>query len=105
MFKQSVRDRLLFEDDEFTYSRRYFWAHQSLGIMNEDIHEMINAYRDTFKEKVWNGSDKIIWPGDENTSSRFANWRKRMKHLRQDIEVGKSTHIWQGLPILTTMIV
>ena len=87
MFKQAVRDRLLFEDDEFTFSRRYFWAHQSLGIMNEDINEMIAAYRETFKEGVWNGSDKIIWPGDENTSSRYANWRKRMKYLRQDIEV------------------
>ena len=89
MFKQAVRDRLLFEDDDFTFSRRYFWAHQSLGIMNEDINEIIAAYRDTFKERVWNGSDENIWPGDENTSSRYANWRKRMKHLRQDIEVGE----------------
>ena len=88
MFRQSVRDRLLFEDDEFTYSRRYFWAHQSLGIMNEDIKEMISVFRDTFKESVWDGSDKIIWPGGENTSSRYANWRKRMKTLRQDIDVG-----------------
>ena len=86
MFKQAVRDRLLFEDDEFTFSRRYFWTHQTLGIMNEDIQEMINAYRDCFKERVWNGSDKIVWPGDENTSSRYANWRKRMRYLRQDIE-------------------
>ena len=86
MFKQAVRDRLLFEDDEFTFSRRYFWAHQTLGIMNEDIQEMIRAYRDCFKERVWNGSDKIIWPGDENTSSRYANWRKRMSYLRKDIE-------------------
>jgi len=86
MFKQSVRDRLLFEDDDFTYSRRYFWAHQTLGIMNEDIQEMITAYRHCFKERVWNGSDKIVWPGDETTSSRYANWRKRMRYLRQDIE-------------------
>jgi len=86
MFKQAVRDRLLFEDDEFTYSRRYFWAHQTLGIMNEDIQEMITAYKHCFKERVWNGSDKILWPGDETTSSRYANWRKRMRYLRKDIE-------------------
>lgn len=54
--------------------------------MNEDIQEMINAYRHCFKERVWNGSDKIVWPGDENMSSRYANWRKRMRHTRQDIE-------------------
>ena len=86
MFNQSVRDRLLFEDDDFTYIRRYFWAHQSLGIMNEDIHEMITAYRSTFREDVWNGSEKIIWPGDETQSSRFSHWRKRMAGLRKDIE-------------------
>lgn len=86
MFKQSIRDRLLFEDDDFTYIRRYFWAQQSLGIMNEDINEMISAYKETFTDIVWNGSDKIIWPGDENQSSRCTHWRKRMAGLRRDIE-------------------
>ena len=86
MFKQTIRDRLLFEDDDFTYTRRYFWAQQSLGIMNEDIDEMISAYKRTFTNNVWNGSDKIIWPGDENQSSRYAHWRKRMVGLRKDIE-------------------
>lgn len=86
MFKQAVRNRLLFEDDEFTNSQRYFWAHQTLGVMNEDIQEMVAAYRHCFKDRVWNGTDKIIWPGDENSSSRFANWRKRMRRMRQDIE-------------------
>ena len=87
LFRQDVRDKLLFEDDEFTYSRRYFWAYQSLAIMNEDIQEMINAYRTTFTEDVWNGSDKIIWPGDEATSSRYAHWRKRMAVIKKEIEV------------------
>lgn len=86
MFQQSIRDRLLFEDDDFTYIRRYFWAQQSLGIMNEDINEMISAYKMTFTDDVWNGSDKIIWPGDESQSSRYAHWRRRMASLRKDIE-------------------
>ncbi|KAL8636941.1 MAG: hypothetical protein Q9228_005731, partial [Teloschistes exilis] len=87
MFSRDARDRLLFEDDEFTYSRRYFWAHQSLGIMNEDIQEMVLAYRSVFTDHVWDGSSKIIWPGDESVSSRYATWRKRMKSLREDIEI------------------
>ncbi|KAI4242519.1 MAG: hypothetical protein LQ352_007220 [Teloschistes flavicans] len=86
MFNRDSRDRLLFEDDEFTYSRRYFWAHQSLGIMNEDIQEMVLAYRSVFTDHIWDGSSKIIWPGDESVSSRYATWRKRMKSLRADIE-------------------
>lgn len=86
MFNREARDRLLFEDEEFTFSRRYFWAHQSLGIMNEDIQEMMRSFRSVFTEHVWDGSSKIIWPGDESVSSRYANWRKRMKVLRADIE-------------------
>ena len=86
MFNRVARDRLLFEDEEFTFSRRYFWAHQSLGIMNEDIQEMALAYRSVFTDSVWNGTSKIIWPGDASVSSRYANWRKRMKNLRADIE-------------------
>ena len=86
MFRQSIRDKLLFEDDDFTYIRRYFWAQQSLGIMNEDINEMISAYKKTFTDSVWNGSDKIIWPGDETQSTRYAHWRTRMADLRKDIE-------------------
>ncbi|KAL8669051.1 MAG: hypothetical protein Q9168_006340 [Polycauliona sp. 1 TL-2023] len=87
MFSEEARDKLLFEDAEFTFSRRYFWAHQSLGIMNEDIQEMLIAYRKVFKESVWDGSSKIIWPGDESVSSRYANWRKRMRKIREDIEL------------------
>ncbi|KAL8849157.1 MAG: hypothetical protein Q9221_005834 [Calogaya cf. arnoldii] len=86
MFNEAARDRLLFEDEDFTFSRRYFWAHQSLGIMNEDIQEMVLSFRKVFKESVWDGSSKIVWPGDESVSSRYANWRKRMRKLRQDVE-------------------
>ena len=85
MFKQAIRDKLLFEDDEFTYSRRYFWAYQSLAIMNEDIKEMILAYSSTFTDNVWNGTNRIIWPGDEK-SARYIHWRKRMQSVRKDIE-------------------
>jgi len=85
MFKQSIRDQLLFEDDEFTYSRRYFWAYQSLAIMNEDIKEMVFAYKTTFTENVWNGTNRILWPGDES-SARHIHWRKRMQMIRRDIE-------------------
>ncbi|KAI4257307.1 MAG: hypothetical protein L6R42_005756 [Xanthoria sp. 1 TBL-2021] len=86
MFNEAARDKLLFEDENFTFSRRYFWAHQSLGIMNEDIQEMSLSYRKVFTDSVWDGSSKLVWPGDESVSSRYANWRKRMRKLREDIE-------------------
>ena len=84
MFKMKVRDKLLFEDDQYTYSRRYFWAYQSLAIMNEDIKEMLIAYRENFDDKFWVGTDKLIWPSDDSLKHR--HWRKRMANFRIDIE-------------------
>ena len=86
MFKETTRDKLLFEDDEFTMSRRYFWAYQSLAILNEDIKEMIRAYRSNFTESVWTGQSRIIWPGDQK-SGRYANFLKRMESIRKEIDV------------------
>ncbi|KAB8345867.1 hypothetical protein FH972_022922 [Carpinus fangiana] len=86
IFDANVRDRLLFEDKSFTYSRRYFWAYQTLSIMNQDITEMVESYRETFKDSVWDGSNKIIWPGESSQSSRYNAWRKRMSRLRRDID-------------------
>jgi len=47
---------------------------------------MIECYRETLHDAVWHGTDKIVWPGEDMTSSRTANWRKRMALLRVDIE-------------------
>lgn len=84
MFKRDIRDNLLFEDDQYTYSRRYFWAYQSLAIMNEDIKEMRIAYQATFDDKFWSGMNKVVWPSDD--SERHKHWRKRMANFRNDIE-------------------
>lgn len=86
MFHAETRDKLLFEDGDFTFSRRYHWAYQSLSIMNQDIHEMVTAHRETFKDSVWDGSNKIIWPGEASISPRHAQWRRRMAVLRKDLE-------------------
>jgi len=43
MFDHAVRDKLLLKDSDFTNSRRYFWAYQTLGIVNESIRCMIDA--------------------------------------------------------------
>jgi CorA-like Mg2+ transporter protein len=87
MFSRETRDNLLFEDDHFTYSRRYFWATQTLSVMNDNIQAMINAYRETFTDDVWTGEHKYIWPGTKDQSSRYANWRKRMANLKKLFEI------------------
>jgi hypothetical protein len=87
IFNLETRDDLLFEDSEFTYSRRYFWAGQTLGIMNQDIRDMIESYEEVFKDNVWDGTNKIIWPaGDASGSSRQAHWNRRLALLRSGID-------------------
>jgi hypothetical protein len=70
MFDGKLRDKLLFEDKSFTYSRRYFWAFQTMGTMNDNIEAMITAYKETFTDEVWTGENKYIWPGTKDQSSR-----------------------------------
>ena len=86
MFDRELRDNLLFEDQNYTYSRRYFWTYQTLAIMSDNIQAMITAYRETFTDDVWIGKHKFIWPGAEDTSSRYSNWRKKMKSFRKEFE-------------------
>ena len=87
MFDRNTRDLLLFEDETYTYSRRYFWAFQTLATMNDSIEALIHAYRETFTDDVWNGKDKMLWPGQKDQSSRFNNWRRKMGNLRKEFEV------------------
>src|SRR5271154_2999149 len=84
MFNSGLRDRLLFEDKDFTYSRRYFWAFQTLGTINQSIKAMVDAYEETFTEIVWEGRHETLWPLSEENSARNAYWRKRMLSLKKD---------------------
>jgi hypothetical protein len=86
MFRSALRDKLLFEDEEFTYSRRYFWAYQTLGTMKNAIKAIIDGYEDTFTEEVWEGKHKSLWPMIDGLSARNVYWRKRMHGLKKDFE-------------------
>lgn len=87
MFDSEIRDRLLFEDDGYTMVRRYFWAHQTLGIMNESIKAMIDAYEDTFTDDVWEGKHKTLWPMQDQDSQRSQHYRKKMAALKKEFDV------------------
>lgn len=86
MFDGEIRDKLLFEDEEFTYSRRYFWAYQTLGRMKNGLKAMMDSYEDTFTEDVWEGRHKTIWPMLDPDSHRNKYWQKRMQKLRLDFD-------------------
>jgi hypothetical protein len=74
---------LLFENENFTYSRRYFWAYQTLGIIQENIRAIVRASKDTFTDKVWNGRHPTLWPLVNDDEPRAKEWTKRIDSLRK----------------------
>ena len=86
MFSSEIRDGLLFEDENYSMSRRYFWAHQTLGIMNESIKALVDAYEDEFTDDVWEGRNKIVWPLLDEHSPRNNNYKRKMAGLKKEFE-------------------
>ncbi|KAK8233829.1 hypothetical protein HDK77DRAFT_375870, partial [Phyllosticta capitalensis] len=86
IFDADLRDERLFEDDKFTYTRGYFWAHQTFGAINDSIKAMIDAYEDTFTDDVWEGKHKSIWPILDETLPRNDNFQRRLFTLRRALE-------------------
>lgn len=86
LFNEELRNKRLFEDEQFTWTRRYFWAHQTLGTMNDSIKALIDMFEDTFTQDVWEGKHKTLWPLPEEDSPRNQFWKKRLKNYRHDLE-------------------
>lgn len=68
IFDAKLRDKLLFEDKHFTYSRRYFWAYNTLAVINDGIQSMINAYTETFTKEFWAGRHPTLFPHPDSWS-------------------------------------
>lgn len=86
MFDAKLRDKLLFEDKDFTYSRRYFWAYNTLGVINDGIKSMRNAYLDTFTKDFWAGRHKTLWPHPDPDSAEGRDYIVRMEGPRHELE-------------------
>lgn len=86
MFDLKIRDKLLFEDADFTFSRRYFWAYNSLARVNDSIRSMINAYSDTFTPEFWSGQHPTLWPHSDPESAEGCNYLAQLGRLRQELE-------------------
>lgn len=86
MFKSEIRDKLLFEDDGYTHSRRYFWAFQTLGIMIDSMNAMVDAYEDNFTDEVWEGRHRTLWPLLDPDSVRNKYYKKKLSIVRVKFE-------------------
>lgn len=85
LFSEELRKKRLFEDKDFTWTRRYFYAHQALGNVNDSIKSMVDAFEDTFTDDVWEGQSKTLWPLFEE-SPRNDHWKRRLRLLRLQFE-------------------
>ena len=86
MFDVRLRDKLLFEDKNFTYSRRYFWAYNTLGVINEGVKSMMHAYTSTFTSDFWAGRHPTLWPLRDVGSTGAASYLDKMSTLRHELE-------------------
>ncbi|KAM0260971.1 hypothetical protein ACHAPA_009986 [Fusarium lateritium] len=86
MFDPKLRDKLLFEDKYFTYIRRYFWAYNTLAVVNTGIKSMIAAYVDTFTDGFWAGTHPILWPHIAPESPDGIAYRDHMANLRREFD-------------------
>ncbi|EWG36981.1 hypothetical protein FVEG_00806 [Fusarium verticillioides 7600] len=86
MFDPKLRDKLLFEDKHFTYIRRYFWAYNTLAVVNTGIKSMIAAYIDTFTDSFWAGTHPILWPHHAADSPDGIAYSKHMAKLRCELD-------------------
>lgn len=87
MFNHHLRDKLLFEDKHFTYIRRYFWAYNTLAVINTGIKAMISAYVDTFTDDFWAGTHPLLWPHPSSPQSPDAmDYAAKMAVLRRELD-------------------
>ncbi len=86
MFDVKLRDKLLFEDKDFTFSRRYFWSYNTLGVINDSIKSMRQAYSDTFSSEFWAGRHPTLWPHPEPDSVAGQTYAVRREALQQELE-------------------
>ncbi|KAJ4387895.1 hypothetical protein N0V93_008498 [Gnomoniopsis smithogilvyi] len=86
IFDVKLRDKLLFEDADYTFSRRYFWAFNCLAMINDSIRSMINAYTGTFSDKFWLGKDQNLWPHPDPQSPEGRNYLRQLSRLRHGLE-------------------
>lgn len=81
LFSEELRRSRLFEDKDFTWISRYFFAQQTLIMVNDSMKSMIDAFEDTFTDDVWEGQNKMLWPLYED-SPRNDRWKRRLRLSR-----------------------
>ena len=81
-----IRDQMLFDDDDNTLIKKYFWAYQALGIIGESISATVETYEDNFANNVWDGEHRTLWPLLDPMASKSKLYKRKMAVLRGEFE-------------------
>ncbi|KAH8653624.1 hypothetical protein BX600DRAFT_471266 [Xylariales sp. PMI_506] len=86
IFDSRMRDKLLFEDRDLTYSRRYFWAYNTLRVINDGIVSMINAYTKTFTDEFWHGRHPTMFQFPPADTPEYQMYLEKLESLRRELD-------------------
>lgn len=76
----------MFEDPEFTLTRRYFWAHSTLTVVNDSIRSMISEYHSNFNREFWAGKHPTLWPHPDPDTTEGRNYLSRLAGIRHELD-------------------
>ncbi|KAI9727165.1 MAG: hypothetical protein M1828_007366 [Chrysothrix sp. TS-e1954] len=85
-FSRRKLNDLLFDDKDFSNSRKYFWASQTLEIMQQDLHQSVAMIERVFTDEVWESKDPYIWPLNGLDDPRRQYWCKLLLGYRRRLE-------------------
>jgi hypothetical protein len=90
MFNQKVRNEILFEDENFSNSKRYFWALQSLRVFADTIERTIDLIPRIFLYIHLLGDNSYTeeWKQARVTgiTAKFESVRERIDRKRTEIQ-------------------
>lgn len=87
IFDNSLLDRLLYDDDEYTLLRRYYWAMTVLDLQEVSITAMVEAYESSFPDEVWEGQHETLWPLNNKMIGVREFYTRRISGLRIQFEL------------------
>ncbi|KAF8545331.1 hypothetical protein BDD12DRAFT_2509 [Trichophaea hybrida] len=90
LFDQQIRQSILFEDDNFTNSKRYFWALQSLRLFGEQIEATLRSLPGIFINLSHIDDNNFSIEEKERVlkshTTRFGAIGERIERKRQEIQ-------------------
>lgn len=75
------------KNETYTRCQKYFWAYQTLRVMNESIRKLLDEFHNTFTADFWEGKQKTLWPILEDEKiQRSYQWKRCLSSLKRSFD-------------------